>query len=162
MTFNNKKKKKTPVELIIGVALFCIMVIVVLIEVITRLAGHPYTWTEEVAKWMMIWMTFVGASYSFRNGGLLRVDYFIRKFFKPKYHKVINIIAMIMLGAFFALLLLSSIAYMLLSIERQQVYSVTRAPYTVTILALIIGSVFCIIYSISQIRELMLQKQVEE
>jgi TRAP-type C4-dicarboxylate transport system permease small subunit len=138
------------------------MVIVVLIEVITRLAGHPYTWTEEVAKWMMIWMTFVGASYSFRNGGLLRVDYFIRKFFKPKYHKVINIIAMIMLGAFFALLLLSSIAYMLLSIERQQVYSVTRAPYTVTILALIIGSVFCIIYSISQIRELMLQKQVEE
>jgi TRAP-type C4-dicarboxylate transport system permease small subunit len=162
LTFNNKKKKKTPVELIIGVALFCIMVIVVLIEVITRLAGHPYTWTEEVAKWMMIWMTFVGASYSFRNGGLLRVDYFIRKFFKPKYHKVINIIAMIMLGAFFALLLLSSIAYMLLSIERQQVYSVTRAPYTVTILALIIGSVFCIIYSISQIRELMLQKQVEE
>lgn len=160
MTNNNKKK--TPVELIIGVALFSIMVIVVLIEVITRLAGHPYTWTEEVAKWMMIWMTFVGASYSFRNGGLLRVDYFVRKFFRPKYHKVINIIAMIMLGAFFALLLISSIAYMMLSIERGQVYSVTRAPYTVTILALIIGSAFCIIYSISEIRELILQRRVEE
>ncbi len=69
-----------------------LMVLVVVLQVIFRYFGNPLSWPEEVARWTMIWVTFAGASYAFKNGGLIRVEFFVNKYFKPGAQKVINII----------------------------------------------------------------------
>ena len=71
--------KKFHFDLIVSSVVLVAMIVVILIQIIFRLMGNPLSWTEEVARWMLVWATFAGASYAFKNGGLIRVDFFLRK-----------------------------------------------------------------------------------
>lgn len=128
-----------------------LMVFVVVIQVIFRYSGHPLSWPEEVARWMMIWITFAGASYAFRNGGLIRVDYFVKKFFSAKLQKYIAISAMILMILFFAIFSYSALHYMLLTIRKVQVYPVTRVHFAAMVFSLILGGGLSILFAFKQI-----------
>lgn len=73
--------KKFHFDLIVSSVVLVAMIVVILIQIIFRLMGNPLSWTEEVARWMLVWATFAGASYAFKNGGLIRVDFFVKKLF---------------------------------------------------------------------------------
>ena len=128
-----------------------LMVLVVVLQVIFRYFGNPLSWPEEVARWTMIWVTFAGASYAFKNGGLIRVEFFVNKYFKPGAQKVINIIYMALLAVTFGYLLYSSVLYMMLTIKKHQVYNVTQMPYAAIVAALALSGVLCVIFSAKQI-----------
>lgn len=128
-----------------------LMVLVVVLQVIFRYFGNPLSWPEEVARWTMIWVTFAGASYAFKNGGLIRVEFFVNKYFKPGAQKVINIIDMALLAVTFGYLLYSSVLYMILTIKKHQVYNVTQMPYAAIVAALALSGVLCVIFSAKQI-----------
>ncbi len=128
-----------------------LMVLVVVLQVIFRYFGNPLSWPEEVARWTMIWVTFAGASYAFKNGGLIRVEFFVNKYFKPGAQKVINIIDMALLAVTFGYLLYSSVLYMMLTIKKHQVYNVTQMPYAAIVAALALSGVLCVIFSAKQI-----------
>ena len=128
-----------------------LMVLVVVLQVIFRYFGNPLSWPEEVACWTMIWVTFAGASYAFKNGGLIRVEFFVNKYFKPGAQKVINIIDMALLAVTFGYLLYSSVLYMMLTIKKHQVYNVTQMPYAAIVAALALSGVLCVIFSAKQI-----------
>jgi TRAP-type C4-dicarboxylate transport system permease small subunit len=51
--------------------------LVVVLEVITRTAGSTFIWTEELSRWLLVWMTFIGASVVLRERGHIRVEFFI-------------------------------------------------------------------------------------
>lgn len=128
-----------------------LMALVVVLQVIFRYLGNPLSWPEEVARWTMIWVTFAGASYAFKNGGLIRVEFFVNKYFKPGAQKVINIIDMALLAVTFGYLLYSSVLYMMLTIKKHQVYNVTQMPYAAIVAALALSGVLCVIFSAKQI-----------
>ena len=128
-----------------------LMVLVVVLQVIFRYFGNPLSWPEEVARWTMIWVTFAGASYAFKNGGLIRGEFFVNKYFKPGAQKVINIIDMALLAVTFGYLLYSSVLYMMLTIKKHQVYNVTQMPYAAIVAALALSGVLCVIFSAKQI-----------
>ena len=128
-----------------------LMVLVVVLQVIFRYFGNPLSWPEEVARWTMIWVTFAGASYAFKNGGIIRVEIFVNKYFKPGAQKVINIIDMALLAVTFGYLLYSSVLYMMLTIKKHQVYNVTQMPYAAIVAALALSGVLCVIFSAKQI-----------
>lgn len=112
------KSKIQKFELWLGGVVLILMVLVVVLQVIFRYFGNPLSWPEEVARWTMIWVTFAGASYAFKNGGLIRVEFFVNKYFKPGAQKVINIIDMALLAVTFGYLLYSSVLYMMLTIKK--------------------------------------------
>jgi len=63
-----------------GIALFGV-VISVAIQIIARNFLHiPVAWTEEVARYLMIWMTFLGSPVALKKGEHLFVDLFYNKF----------------------------------------------------------------------------------
>ena len=128
-----------------------LMVLVVVLQVIFRYFGNPLSWPEDVTRWTMIWVTFAGASYAFKNGGLIRVEFFVNKYFKPGAQKVINIIDMALLAVTFGYLLYSSVLYMMLTIKKHQVYNVTQMPYAAIVAALALSGVLCVIFSAKQI-----------
>lgn len=145
------KSKIQKFELWLGGVVLILMVLVVVLQVIFRYFGNPLSWPEEVARWTMIWVTFAGASYAFKNGGLIRVEFFVNKYFKPGAQKVINIIDMALLAVTFGYLLYSSALYMMLTIKKHQAYNVTQMPYAAVVAALALSGVLCVIFSAKQI-----------
>lgn len=145
------KSKIQKFELWLGGVVLILMALVVVLQVIFRYFGNPLSWPEEVARWTMIWVTFAGASYAFKNGGLIRVEFFVNKYFKPGAQKVINIIDMALLAVTFGYLLYSSVLYMMLTIKKHQVYNVTQMPYAAIVAALALSGVLCVIFSAKQI-----------
>lgn len=59
-----------------GLAAFAILV-VVLVQVSSRLLGHPVPWTEEATRYLFVWMIFLGLAGGFRNAEAARVTILI-------------------------------------------------------------------------------------
>ncbi len=153
------EKKHSKFDLLLGSTVLILMVAVVCLQVVFRYFGHPLSWPEEVARWTMIWVTFAGASYAFKNGGLIRVEYFVQKHFKPRAQYVINVIDMGLLGGLFCYLSFSSVRYIMLTLKKKQAYNVTQMPYAVVVSALLLGGILCMIFSIKQILDLAHKRQ---
>lgn len=63
------------------IVLFASLVISVLWGVISRyLPGvRPSSWTEELAVYLLVWVSLLGAALAYRANGHLGVDYFVGK-----------------------------------------------------------------------------------
>ncbi|HSI41310.1 MAG TPA: TRAP transporter small permease [Xanthobacteraceae bacterium] len=53
------------------------ILIVVLMQVTSRLIGHPLPWTEEAVRFLFIWMVFLGLAAGFRTVESARVVVFL-------------------------------------------------------------------------------------
>ena len=64
-----------------AVVFFTIMTLIVWIQIFFRfILGGGIAWSEEVAKFLMVWMALLGASMLFREGGHIAINFFIFKF----------------------------------------------------------------------------------
>jgi len=64
----------------LGIILLVILSGVVLIQVVTRILGVPLSWTDELSRVLLAWLTFVGASAVLKVDGHARAT-FIRDWF---------------------------------------------------------------------------------
>ena len=144
------KKGRLGIDLILGTIGLSTMTLCVLAGIVFRALESPLLWTEEVAKWMMVWITFAGASYSFKHGGLLRVDYFVKTFMGKRLRLAVNVFAMILMFAFFIFMSYSSVRYLMNTWVRHQVFSVTRVPFAAVIISLFIGGILSAIFSLKE------------
>jgi TRAP-type C4-dicarboxylate transport system permease small subunit len=70
--------------------LLALMTIDILIQVFFRyVLRDPLVWTEELARFLLAWLVFLGASSAVRSWDNLRVTYFIEKL-PPKVFSVIE------------------------------------------------------------------------
>ena len=63
-------------DVVAGIAAFGILV-VVLLQVASRLLGAPVPWTEEATRYLFVWMIFLGLAAGFRTVEAARVTVFI-------------------------------------------------------------------------------------
>lgn len=63
------------------IALFAVLVLDVLWGVISRYVPgiRPSDWTEELAVYLLVWVSLFGAAITYRGYGHLGVDYFVAK-----------------------------------------------------------------------------------
>jgi len=67
-------------ERVVAVALFAALFLTVLLQVFTRyVLGTPLTWTEEIARYLLIWTTFVAAAYVSARRLHISVDLLVSK-----------------------------------------------------------------------------------
>jgi TRAP-type C4-dicarboxylate transport system permease small subunit len=154
--------KKTGTDLVLGTIGLIVMTICVLLGIAFRWYGTPLLWTEEVSKWMMVWITFAGASYSFKHGGLLRVDFFVKTFCGKRAQFAINVGAMVLMFLFFIYMSYSSAHYMLNTWNRNQVFPVTRVPFYCVTGALFIGGILTALFSFGQTIALLCGEKTAE
>lgn len=56
-------------------ALLLVMTVLIFWQVFARfIVGKPLFFSDEIARFAMIWLTFVGAGYAYRKGLLISVD----------------------------------------------------------------------------------------
>jgi TRAP-type C4-dicarboxylate transport system permease small subunit len=54
--------------------LMFVMPIVIFLQIVLRVTGQPLKWTEETARYMYIWVIYVGCSRGVRNHNMLSVN----------------------------------------------------------------------------------------
>lgn len=56
------------------------MVLAVFVQIISRaLFNMSFPWTEELARYLMIWVTFLGASFAFQYGAHISIEAFVTR-----------------------------------------------------------------------------------
>lgn len=88
----------------IVVALLAIMVVAVFLQVLFRFfLDQPLAWTEELARYLLIWITFLGSAYAMAIKAHIGTEY-IQKFLSPLMNKVVLSIAAILSIFFFVVM----------------------------------------------------------
>ena len=90
-------------KVICGVVLAA-LVIIITVEVVSRWLNIAMPWTDEMARYLLIWMTFLGCSLALASGTHLSVD-FIVKMFPKNGQKVLNILTRVLIIVFFGIIM---------------------------------------------------------
>lgn len=58
----------------ISVLLLAVMTVVVTVQVILRETGSALAWTEELTRYMFVWLIYISSSYAIRLRGHIKVE----------------------------------------------------------------------------------------
>ena len=87
------------------VGLFAVLVLVVVWQVFTRqVLSAPSTWSEELAKYVFIWLGLFGAALVFGERGHIAIDTLVRKL-PERWQRGNAVLGQVVIGAFAALVL---------------------------------------------------------
>lgn len=80
-----------------------LMVVVTLLEVTARnIFNHSFAWSEEFSRFLLVWITFIGASVVYKKGELVALD--VLEKLSEKTRKIVFVIIQIVVIAFIAVL----------------------------------------------------------
>lgn len=72
LSMNSAKKQifsiLNHIEEVIIVSMFALMVIIIFVQVIMRKAGNSLSWSEELGKFLFVWISWMGISLGQREG----------------------------------------------------------------------------------------------
>lgn len=102
------------------------MVVLIFIQIISRvILSSSFAWTDEVARYLMIWLTFLAASVGFKHGAHIGVEVFVRNL--PKTLKIIlQIIAALASFVFFVIMI--SMGWEIISVSMKQTSPALNIP----------------------------------
>src|SRR5690625_3492988 len=84
----------------ITIVAVAIMSLIVIIEVFNRnVLGFSYSWSEELTRYLLVWVTFIGGSVAFKNFQLVGFDMVV-KVFKGKTREIIKLISQVIILIF--------------------------------------------------------------
>lgn len=123
---------------------FCItvaglMTLTVLLQVVSRyLPVRTPPWTEELARYLMIYMAFIGASHGIRHWNNISVDYFLLKLPDKPRKIAIGIMQILVLGFMIYIGVLGLKVFP--KVGKRQLSATMGFPMLVPQYAIIIGS----------------------
>jgi TRAP-type C4-dicarboxylate transport system permease small subunit len=125
------------------IAILAAMAAMVFANVALRfLTDHSILWVEEVSRYLMIWLTFLGAGLVLRYGGHVGVDTLQEAL--PRNAAWIRAAIFVLLLAFFATMLWLGVRYSM--VTWGQTTPVMQIPIGVVYLALPIGFALLIVH----------------
>jgi TRAP-type C4-dicarboxylate transport system permease small subunit len=99
----NNKLYITFFEYLSGI-LLAVMVVCILLQVLLRgFLNLGLSWTEEMARYTMIWLTYIGAIVSLKQGSHIAINILVRKL-SPTWQKYVNLLSNLLM-LFFLLVL---------------------------------------------------------
>ncbi len=93
-------------------------------------------WAEEVARYLMIWMTFLGAGLALRGGALVAINN-LQEVMGTSLQRALRLVIFVSLLAFFALMIWVGYGYAMRM--RFQMTPATRIPFSFIYAAMPIG-----------------------
>lgn len=138
--------------------LFAVLVVLVLMQVFTRMIHMSQTWIDEISKYVFVWLTYLGGAITVRKGGNICFDLILEGTHGKAYKVLftfVNIICIVFLAALVVLGIQQAWA------NRVQMSTMTRINVGLMNAAIPIG---CFLMIISQIEYYFttLKKKAEE
>ena len=125
------------------IAILAAMASMVFANVALRfLTDHSILWVEEVSRYLMIWLTFIGAGLVLRYGGHIGIDTLQERV--PRFASSIRAVIFVVMLAFFAVMLWLGMRYTALTWG--QTTPVMQIPIGAVYLAMPIGFALMIVH----------------
>jgi TRAP-type transport system small permease protein len=125
------------------IAILAAMAVLVFANVALRfVTDNSILWVEEVSRYLMIWLTFVGAGLVMRFGGHIGIDTLQENW--PRHAPSIRAVIFVLLLVFFALMTWLGLRYALLAWG--QTTPVLQIPVGAVYLAMPIGFALMIVH----------------
>lgn len=143
-----------------GVIIGSVVIVgIVTIEVILRKGfGTSLIVTEELARYLLVWMVFLASAIGIRNKSHIRINALV-KHFSPRVQMILAMCAQAMSLTFLVILLVESCQ--ILPSQFTQMCVCFDVPIVCFYLAIPVGCVLMILFMVPQIREIMEGKAVE-
>ena len=128
------------------ILVLAVMAIVVFLEVIFRYVLHlPLFWTEEFARYCLVWSSLLGAAVALKRGEHIAVTFFL-DLFPERIGRALTFVARISVAAILAVMIWGGIK--LVMITSAQISPALRIPMAVPYLALPICSAVMLVHVI--------------
>lgn len=150
-----KKVLDRSLELLVMVVV-AVLVVDVLWQVFTRfILKNPSTWTEELATFMLIWVSLLGAAVALNRGAHLGIDYFVGKLSKKK-RLYTEIFVFLCIAAFsFCVMTLGGIDLVASTLQLKQLSPALGVKVGYVYLAVPVSGFFLVLYSVIGLVERM-------
>ena len=127
------------IEEVVTVTCFSLMSIITLVAVFFRaVLENPIIWSEEVARYLMVWGIFIGISIVTRKRSQLGID-LLTSFASPKLQKMINFVSNALLVFTYVAASILSIIFVIEAFKLGNLTPITRIKFAYIYLALPIG-----------------------
>ncbi len=148
---------------ILLIVLMAAMALDVLWQVVTRfIFNSPSVWTEELARFILIWLGSLGAAYGVAEGFHLEMDYFLKK--TEGYRRrlldriILAILLLIGLGVFF----FGGGRLVLLANELGQTSPALGLPMSLVYLALPLSGLLIVYFALYRMRHPLPQPTTDQ
>ncbi len=140
-------------QLCICVPLMVLMCIVTFLQVVTRYVfNHSLYWSEELARYIFIWLTFIGAGIAVHRRSEMGIEYFTNLMSKET-RTIVQIGTTVLVMAFLAIAIIEGTV---LAIESWDTPSIALGlPWTFIYLAMPIGFALIFVQKADQLKTLI-------
>jgi len=133
------------------IILLAAMAVVVFLQVLFRYMLHlPLFWTEELARYCLVWASLLGAAVALKRGEHIAVTFFLDHFPK-RASRALTLVAQISVMLILAVMVWGGIKLVL--VTSAQISPALRIPMAVPYLALPIGSVIMLFHVASSLMQ---------
>ncbi|MDR3331609.1 MAG: TRAP transporter small permease [Synergistaceae bacterium] len=134
-------------------ALLSAMVVIVFAQVIFRFVLHAsLPWSEEAARYIMVWISMLGASIGLRSRGHIGVEALVM-IFPASIRRFISVIATIVAGIFFAGVVFYG--FKILKVVAAQESPAMESSMAIPYSSIMVGAVLMLLYSIEELARLV-------
>ncbi|WP_226037837.1 TRAP transporter small permease [Aquibacillus saliphilus] len=145
-------------EVIIAMGLLVVTVLL-FVNIVLRFGfSANRSWAEEFIRYVMIWITFIGASVCFRKGMHVGVD-FLMDLLKGKTKKGLQLFVNLICIVFMVFLIRYSIELVLFTQNTGQITPSLQIPLYYVYLAIPVGSALSLVHLLIQTIQLIRNKQ---
>lgn len=125
-----------------------VMTIVTVLEVVRRyIFGASFPWAEELVRYLLVWVTFVGGAAAFRKGNLVILDLVIGRL-SEKVTTILQIVTNTAILAFLLFLLQNGLNYVISPTIIRQTSIGLGIPMTIPYAAIPLGVGLMILFCI--------------
>jgi len=137
-------------------AMFCVgsMTLILIVAVILRTFKIPFVGADELALFLLIWVTFLGATLSFRNNELVAVTFLLDRC-NDSTQKLLKVAIQIIALLFSTILLYYSYTWFVSSNVMNSISAALQIPYWIPYSIFPIASFLFIIFSIGNIKSII-------
>ena len=136
------------------------MSVLILTQVFTRFViSYPLHWTEELARYLMIYSVFFGAALALRKNRLIAIELFYQSI-SPAKGRILRILIMLISIVFFAILFVQGIA--ILETVKFQTSAGLGISMAIPYAAIPIGAVLMAINAVAVILETIILRNKRE
>jgi TRAP-type C4-dicarboxylate transport system permease small subunit len=155
-TYSNLVKILEKVASIMLIVVLTTSVVLIAMQVFLRyVVAHPFSWTEEIARFLYIWSVFLGASLALRKYELIAVDFFVQRLSEPA-RKSLQVISSLL--SIFFITILTRYGILLLNIAKttKTISSGAQIPMYFVYILFPISGVMMLIFSVTCLIETLI------
>lgn len=135
-----------------GAALLALIILTITAGVISRYVfGRPFTWTEELGVFLLVWVSFIGACCAGAKNKHIAINFLIKKM-SEKNAKMVEIFGNVLIMILIVLILISGVR---LQSQTCRLFSIIlEIPRNYYFLPLVISSAYLILITVRNIMAL--------